>query len=289
MEETLLEDLISYRKSKDKGVCAASRGLLALYREVNPAMLKKKERGKMGSLAVQEGKAAAPFGVDQEEIKGIKVSICSRSIWRKKKHVKLPRWRRRRRGEDADDKGWEGWEEESEEDSDGESEDGWINVSSDDEDGVLRLSDSDSDDDEETRKHKRTVKERLLAAVRRGKSYVRVLHAERNVKLDVKQVKLTLTLPIPSPPPTTMPLTIRMLRTTRTTLMLMLPRPPLVVVRRRVNLSKSSPPKNRTSPNSPPPKSSRLPISPSSPNSVLPPPKKPSLSAVLPATVRNVT
>ncbi|CBQ71501.1 related to SDA1-required for normal organization of the actin cytoskeleton; required for passage through Start [Sporisorium reilianum SRZ2] len=164
MEETLLEDLISYRKSKDKGVCAAARGLLALYREVNPAMLKKKERGKMGSLAVQEGRAATPFGVDQEQVHGIQ------GIDLLEKHLEEEKRRAAGDGdgdeEDGDDKGWEGWEEESDGDgSDDESEDGWINVS-DDEDGVLRLSDSDSDSDsdDETRTHKRTVRERLVAA-----------------------------------------------------------------------------------------------------------------------------
>ncbi|CDS00063.1 hypothetical protein [Sporisorium scitamineum] len=187
MEETLLEDLISYRKSKDKGVCAASRGLLALYREVNPAMLKKKERGKMGSLAVQEGRAAAPFGVDQEEVHGIQgIDLLEKHLEEEEK--------RKAAGEgedddeDAEDKGWEGWEEESDGDnSDDESEDGWINVSSDDEDGVLRLSDSDSDDDDdETRKRKRTVKERLIAArERRQKKRAKLQRkAERQARRD---------------------------------------------------------------------------------------------------------
>jgi len=44
MEEDLLEDLIEYRKSRDKAVTAAARGLLQLYREVNPGMLKRRER-----------------------------------------------------------------------------------------------------------------------------------------------------------------------------------------------------------------------------------------------------
>ncbi|SJX66532.1 related to SDA1-required for normal organization of the actin cytoskeleton and required for passage through Start [Sporisorium reilianum f. sp. reilianum] len=179
MEETLLEDLISYRKSKDKGVCAAARGLLALYREVNPAMLKKKERGKMGSLAVQEGRAAAPFGVDQEQVHGIQgIDLLEKHLEEEEK--------RRAAGdgdgdeEDGDDKGWEGWEEESDGDgSDDESEDGWINVS-DDEDGVLRLSDSDSDSDDETRTHKRTVRERLVAA--REKRHKKRAQLQRKVE-----------------------------------------------------------------------------------------------------------
>ena len=44
MEEDLLGDLVEYKKSRDKGVMVASRSLLQLYREVNPGMLKKRER-----------------------------------------------------------------------------------------------------------------------------------------------------------------------------------------------------------------------------------------------------
>ena len=44
MEEDMLGDLIEYRKSKDKTVTSAARGLLKLYREVNPTMLKRRER-----------------------------------------------------------------------------------------------------------------------------------------------------------------------------------------------------------------------------------------------------
>ncbi len=43
-EEDLLADLIEYRKSKDKGVTTAARGLLQLFREVNPGLLKRRER-----------------------------------------------------------------------------------------------------------------------------------------------------------------------------------------------------------------------------------------------------
>lgn len=44
MKEDMLGDLIEYRKSKDKAVTSAARGLLKLYREVNPSMLKRRER-----------------------------------------------------------------------------------------------------------------------------------------------------------------------------------------------------------------------------------------------------
>ena len=44
MNEDLLGDLVSYRKSRDKTVTAAARGLLQLFREVNPGILKRRER-----------------------------------------------------------------------------------------------------------------------------------------------------------------------------------------------------------------------------------------------------
>jgi len=44
MDGDLLGDLIEYRKSNDKGVVVAARSLLQLYREVNPHILKRRER-----------------------------------------------------------------------------------------------------------------------------------------------------------------------------------------------------------------------------------------------------
>jgi protein SDA1 len=50
MEEDLLGDLVAYRKSRDKAVTSAARGLLQLYREVNPGMLKRRERVRAFSI-----------------------------------------------------------------------------------------------------------------------------------------------------------------------------------------------------------------------------------------------
>jgi protein SDA1 len=50
MEEDLLGDLIEYRKSKDKGVTMAARSLLQLFRDVNPGLLKRRERVGKSSL-----------------------------------------------------------------------------------------------------------------------------------------------------------------------------------------------------------------------------------------------
>lgn len=49
MDEDLLGDLIEYRKSRDKAVTAAARGLLQLFRELNPGMLKRRERVRSSS------------------------------------------------------------------------------------------------------------------------------------------------------------------------------------------------------------------------------------------------
>lgn len=77
MEKDLLEDLIEYRMSKDKGVMVASRSLLQLYREVNPGMLKRRERGKVASM---QGGDIEPlqYGEDHNAsvgIQGLDVSL----------------------------------------------------------------------------------------------------------------------------------------------------------------------------------------------------------------------
>ncbi|EJD54169.1 protein required for actin cytoskeleton organization and cell cycle progression [Auricularia subglabra TFB-10046 SS5] len=140
MEEDLLGDLVEYRKSRDKGVVTAARGLLALYREVNPGLLKRRERGKDAAMGVGEEKRALPYGHaprPMERIEGLELL---------EEH--LNRLREEEDGEGAgDEEDWKNWDVESDEsDSDSESE-GWINVESDGEDIVV----SDSDDEAESK------------------------------------------------------------------------------------------------------------------------------------------
>lgn len=66
MEEDLLGDLIDYRKSKDKGVIIGARSLLALYRDVNPGLLKKSERGKAATIGMASGSQPLPYGQEQK-------------------------------------------------------------------------------------------------------------------------------------------------------------------------------------------------------------------------------
>ncbi|KAL1223936.1 hypothetical protein V5N11_012852 [Cardamine amara subsp. amara] len=48
MTEELLQDLVLYKKSHEKAISAAARSLIALFREINPSLLVKKDRGRPG-------------------------------------------------------------------------------------------------------------------------------------------------------------------------------------------------------------------------------------------------
>lgn len=141
MEEDLLGDLIEYRKSKDKGVVTASRGLLQLFREVNPGLLKRRERGKAATMGLtsdqvpEYGHARAAEGIDGLDL--LEEHLAKQEA-----------------GEDNDANGWDDWEQEaSDDDSDGSGE--WNNVYSDDDQDIDI---SDSDDDAETQQTRREKK-----------------------------------------------------------------------------------------------------------------------------------
>ncbi|EJU05990.1 SDA1-domain-containing protein [Dacryopinax primogenitus] len=133
MEEDLLGDLVEYRKSRDKGVMVAARGLLQLYREVNPGLLKRRERGKTASMA-NSSVTPLPYGHAPKPA----VDIEGIQLLQEQNHSVSDD-----RGEDN----WEGWEVESDSD---ESSSDWIAVSSEDE-GDIVISDSEDDGDRSTR------------------------------------------------------------------------------------------------------------------------------------------
>jgi protein SDA1 len=55
MEADLLSDLVQYKSHRDKSVIMAARSLIGLYREVNPLMLPKGDRGKVVSMQLHAG------------------------------------------------------------------------------------------------------------------------------------------------------------------------------------------------------------------------------------------
>ncbi|KAL8243765.1 hypothetical protein R6Q59_010023 [Mikania micrantha] len=141
MNDTLLQDLVMYKKSKDKGVMMAAKGLLGLYRQVGAEMLRKRDRGKDASLGLRSGEQKqARFGEEAlGEIEGLELL----EQWKEEQRQQ----RRAEKGlgtddedDSEDEQDWNAWDVE-EDDSDDSG--GWINVESEDE---INISDSDSDD-----------------------------------------------------------------------------------------------------------------------------------------------
>ena len=140
MNETLLQDLVQYRKSKDKGVQMAARGLLSHYREYGAGMLKKRDRGRDAALKLRAGDMDqhARFGfVQTGEIEGLELL----EKWKKEQGVD---------GEEDEAKGWEKWDAESD---DSDSSGGWIAVESDGEE----IDVSDSEDEKDKAKAKKNA------------------------------------------------------------------------------------------------------------------------------------
>jgi protein SDA1 len=140
MNDTLLQDLVMYRKSKDKGTMMAAKGLLSLYREVGADMLKKRDRGKEATIGLKSGERKEKrFGeVEGGEIEGLELL----EEW--KAEEKRKREERGETGdgvgkakEEEDEEDWGAWDvEEDDSDSSG----GWINVDSGEE---IEISDDD--------------------------------------------------------------------------------------------------------------------------------------------------
>ncbi|MCO5589572.1 hypothetical protein L7F22_043540 [Adiantum nelumboides] len=137
----LLEDLISYRKSKDKGVAAASRGILMLYRKENPKLLPRKERGKDGSMKADKDEySVRGFGENGEVTHGIAgLDLLAKHLEEADSEAE----------EERDRQAWDGWDQDSDDESDASS-GGWIDVSSEGED--IDVSDSEDEDGKKAEK-----------------------------------------------------------------------------------------------------------------------------------------
>jgi protein SDA1 len=135
MNETLLQDLVQYRKSKDKGVMMASKGLLSLYREVGAEMLRKRDRGKDATIDLKSGERKQQrYG---EEIIGEIEGLDLLEKWKEEE-----KQRKRDEGEDSESDEEQAWAAWNVEDEDSDDSGGWINVESDDE---INISDSDDE------------------------------------------------------------------------------------------------------------------------------------------------
>ncbi len=149
MTDTLLQDLVLYRKSKDKGVSMAAKGLLGLYREVGADMLKKRDRGKEAAIGLRSGERKEQrFGEEAAgEIEGIELLEKWKEEERQRIRLDLGLPAEVGEGEtpQEEEENADDWEID---DNDSDSSGGWINVESDDEINI----DDDSDDDKPTTK-----------------------------------------------------------------------------------------------------------------------------------------
>lgn len=147
MNDTLLQDLVMYKKSKDKGVMMAAKGLLGLYREVGAEMLKKRDRGKEAALGPRSGvQKQQAFGeIPVGEIEGLDLLEKWKEDERKRKRLENGLSVDGSDDEHQEEEDWGAWDVE-----DGMSDDsgGWINVDSDKE---IEISDDDEDPPEKKR------------------------------------------------------------------------------------------------------------------------------------------
>ncbi|KAI1471155.1 SDA1-domain-containing protein [Daldinia caldariorum] len=136
MNETLLQDLVEYRKSKDKGVMMAAKGLLSLYREKGAEMLRKKDRGKDATIGLKSGDLKQPkFGEEQVgEIEGLEL---------------LAKWKEEQRKQKRAERGLPEGDEKGEDEEDGWNSDDWEVASTDSSDSGEWIRVSDSEDEAE--------------------------------------------------------------------------------------------------------------------------------------------
>jgi protein SDA1 len=144
MNDTLLQDLVMYRKSKDKGTMMAAKGLLSLYREANPDLLKKRDRGKVATMGIKSGAIKERrFGEEEAGgIEGLELLEAWKEEERKRKRVDrgLPEeLGTDEEEEDDEEQDWGAWDVESDASNDSG---GWINVES---DAEIEISDSEDE------------------------------------------------------------------------------------------------------------------------------------------------
>lgn len=146
IDEALLQDLVMYKKSKDKGVVMGARGLLSLYRDVGAEKLKRRDRGKDASMGLRAGERKEKrFGEQQAGgIEGLDLLEKHKEEERRKKRIEqgLPSDAEDENEEEDEEANWAAWNVEDDEDSDDSG--GWIDVQS---DGEIEMSDSDDEKD----------------------------------------------------------------------------------------------------------------------------------------------
>ncbi|EMR72312.1 putative sda1 domain-containing protein [Eutypa lata UCREL1] len=171
MTETLLQDLVQYRKSKDKGVMMAARGLLSLYREKAASMLSKRDRGKDASMGLRSGDLRQhKFGEEEVgEIEGLELLARWKEEQKKRKRAEKGLPENGEDGEnDEDDNGLNSsdWEVAS---TDSDSSGEWIRVSDSEDEAEpvpkkqKKGEEEDGDEDEDDKEDENDLEEEMKA------------------------------------------------------------------------------------------------------------------------------
>ncbi|OAL04963.1 SDA1-domain-containing protein [Phaeosphaeriaceae sp. SRC1lsM3a] len=201
MTDTLLQDLVQYRKSKDKGTMMAAKGLLSLYREVGADLLHKRDRGKDATMGIRAGTIKERrYGEEAVgEVEGIELLEKWKEEERRKKREAAGLDPDADDGEELDEtEDWKAWDVESDEDSDDSG--GWINVESDGED--IQISDSEDEKDKSKSKAKQPPsKKRKLSSATPAPAEDDAAEKEnsKNVESEIKSISKLLTTTILTP------------------------------------------------------------------------------------------
>lgn len=174
IDATLLQDLTQYKQHRDKSVLMAARSLIALFREINPEMLLRKDRGKTATIKMKDGSIrSVTFGEAANNMDGLQGLELLDT-------------------EEKDDEDWGDWEvDDSSDESDEDS--GWINVASDDEDYVkVNMGDEEQAPEDEDSKKKLQYKVgpngEIIKARRIGKRQLKkMLDAEEHTEITEEQ------------------------------------------------------------------------------------------------------
>jgi protein SDA1 len=200
MTDTLLQDLVQYRKSKDKGTMMAAKGLLSLYREVGADLLHKRDRGKDAAMGIRSGTIKERrYGEEAVgEIEGIELLEKWKEEERRKKREAAGLDPDAEDGEEVDEgEDWKAWDVESDEDSDDSG--GWINVESDGED--IQISDSEDEKDKSKSKTKEppSKKRKLSSAAPAPMDAAAEKENSKSVEPEIKSISKLLTTTILTP------------------------------------------------------------------------------------------
>lgn len=200
MTDTLLQDLVQYRKSKDKGTMMAAKGLLSLYREVGADLLHRRDRGKDAAMGIRAGTIKERrYGEEAVgEVEGIELLEKWKEEERRKKREAAGLDPDADDGEEVDEaEDWNAWDVESDEDSDDSG--GWINVESDGED--IQISDSEDEKDKSKTKSKQppSKKRKLSNATPAPTDATNDKENSKSLEPEIKSISKLLTTTILTP------------------------------------------------------------------------------------------